>query len=280
MSTSSEQVMTFGCAGSTLVGILHAPLAGQRRIGVLVVVGGPQYRIGSHRQFVLMARELARDGWPVLRFDYRGMGDSEGVSQTFESVEQDIRAAVDAMYLAQPELEGVVLWGLCDAASASLMYCSGDARLKGMILANPWVRTDAGEARAYLDDYYLQRFFAVAFWRKVLAGGFSPVRSLRELLATLRQARRRSAANEPGFIDRMRRGIEATHYPILVLISEHDLTASAFEGLRESDPRWRVALSPPRVATVRLRDADHTFSTRAALSSATEECKRWLASLS
>ena len=48
------------------------------------MVGGPQYRVGSHRQFTLMARAFAAAGYPVLRFDYRGIGDSEGESRGFE----------------------------------------------------------------------------------------------------------------------------------------------------------------------------------------------------
>ncbi|KAB8057318.1 hydrolase 1, exosortase A system-associated, partial [Janthinobacterium violaceinigrum] len=58
-----------------LVGILSLPAAPGPR-GVLIVTGGPQYRVGSHRQFVLLARALAAQGVPVLRFDLRGMGDS------------------------------------------------------------------------------------------------------------------------------------------------------------------------------------------------------------
>jgi len=46
--------------------------------GVLIVVGGPQYRVGSHRQFVMLARFLADHGVPCMRFDYRGMGDVSG----------------------------------------------------------------------------------------------------------------------------------------------------------------------------------------------------------
>ena len=42
--------------------------------GMLIVVGGPQYRAGSHRQFTLLARDVAATGVPTMRFDYRGMG--------------------------------------------------------------------------------------------------------------------------------------------------------------------------------------------------------------
>ncbi|MEO7385660.1 MAG: hydrolase 1, exosortase A system-associated, partial [Gammaproteobacteria bacterium] len=84
-ASTSERVVTFTCEGDTLIGILHEALVPATR-GVLIVVGGPQYRIGSHRQFVLLARDLARQGIPILRFDYRGMGDSDGRFRGFEHV--------------------------------------------------------------------------------------------------------------------------------------------------------------------------------------------------
>ena len=70
-----EQVINFDLAGESLVGMACVPEQA-RSIGIIVVVGGPQYRVGSHRQFLLLSRALASAGYPVMRFDYRGMGDS------------------------------------------------------------------------------------------------------------------------------------------------------------------------------------------------------------
>src|ERR1700758_722935 len=88
----SETALTFLCGGERMLGILSRPDVPATR-GVLIMVGGPQYRVGSHRQFLLLARHLAAHGVPALRFDYRGMGDSEGGMRTFEHVEDDLRAA-------------------------------------------------------------------------------------------------------------------------------------------------------------------------------------------
>ena len=72
-----EQALTFDCDGERLVGVVAVP---ERPVpvGVLIVVGGPQYRAGSHRQFVHLARRLAGAGIAAMRFDYRGMGDASG----------------------------------------------------------------------------------------------------------------------------------------------------------------------------------------------------------
>ena len=91
---TTEESALFACAGETLVGVLARP-AVAARTGVVVIVGGPQYRVGSHRQFVLLSRALAGAGCAVLRFDYRGMGDSSGAQRSFDSVSADIAAAMD-----------------------------------------------------------------------------------------------------------------------------------------------------------------------------------------
>jgi len=98
-----EQALVFGCGGESLVGVLALPDAPSVR-GVLIVVGGPQYRAGSHRQFTLLARELARSGVASLRFDYRGMGDSSGPARSFEAVDEDIGCALERLLGALPPL--------------------------------------------------------------------------------------------------------------------------------------------------------------------------------
>ena len=92
-----EQTLSFQCAGDVLQGVVTLPSSTRQPAaarGVVVVVGGPQYRAGSHRQFTLLARALAARGIPVLRFDCRGMGDSEGAQRDFEQLDDDIGAAV------------------------------------------------------------------------------------------------------------------------------------------------------------------------------------------
>ncbi|HWI15468.1 MAG TPA: hydrolase 1, exosortase A system-associated, partial [Burkholderiales bacterium] len=176
----SEHATTVTCEGRTLVGVLTAPADGGAR-GVLIVVGGPQYRAGSHRQFVLLARRLAHDGIPAMRFDCRGMGDSEGEPRHFDAIDEDIAAALDAFMQAHSGLREVVLWALCDAVPACARVAHHDARVRGLVLLNPWVQSAAGEAKTYLRHYYLKRLLERALWRKVLHGELNVGRSARSL---------------------------------------------------------------------------------------------------
>jgi exosortase A-associated hydrolase 1 len=170
-----------------MVGVLASP-AGSAEIGVVIVVGGPQYRIGSHRQFVSLARALAMANVASLRFDYRGMGDSDGTRLGFEHIGRDIRAAVDALCGEMPNLKGVVLWGLCDGASASVLYAPGDSRIVGLALFNPWVRTPAGEAEAIVRHYYARRLISRDFWAKLTSARIDVRSALGGFFRTTRRA--------------------------------------------------------------------------------------------
>jgi uncharacterized protein len=275
----AERALLFKCHSEQLLGILHVPDRDAKSVGMVVVVGGPQTRVGSHRQFTLMARAFANAGYPVLRFDYRGMGDSDGEVRTFESVDDDIRAAIDAMMQEVADLKGVVLWGLCDAASACMMYGNqNDARVHGLILANPWVRTEAGEASAYLKHYYLQRLWQKSFWKKVLTGGVNPFGSLTDLARKFFQSRQRTTGqiSAEHYIDRMLRGWQAQRIPTLLLLSQRDLTAQEFVQHVSGDSNWQNLIESGCAKRIALETADHTFSARGDLIAATDACLGWM----
>lgn len=274
---------TFKCAGDQLVGILHSGEP-ESSTGVVFVVGGPQYRAGSHRQFVLMARAISSAGNPVLRFDYRSMGDSDGDSRSFESVEKDIRAGVDELVRYQPSVRSVVLLGLCDAASANLMYAATDDRVRGLILLNPWVRTLHSEASTFLKHYYLQRLLQKSFWRKVFSGRFSLSDSIRQLFGVVRDSRSLEGGTTDSlkrsgesFVQRMLSGFEKFNHPVLILISGRDLTAQEFVDLCKKDDSWRNCLDRPDVTIRHFPDADHTLSTRQHLRDSMAFVANWLA---
>lgn len=263
---TQETPIQFECAGASLLGILHQAAGPVARTGLLLVVGGPQYRVGSHRQFVLLARSLAANGIPVLRFDYRGMGDSEGEPRDFERIGEDIRAAVDALFANQAGLDGVVLWGLCDAATANAFHARQDPRVVGQVALNPWVRTVEGEAEAYIRHYYGRRLLDPAFWRKVVSLRFDWSGAVRDFLRKLSLSRRPAAPGQDSapLPLRLRAAQLAFAGPTLVILSGQDLTAREYEQRVSEQPDWRDWLQSGPVTVRRLDEADHTFS-----------CKRW-----
>ena len=263
-----EQPVAFDCAGDSLIGIVHEAAHPAAR-GVLVVVGGPQYRIGSQRQFLLLARRLAAAGVPTMRFDCRGMGDSDGGFPGFEAIGADIDAALDTFCGAPDGPRDVVLWGLCDGASAILLNAHRDPRVKGVVLVNPWVRTEQGLARAYLWHYYPRRMLQPEFWKKLVGGRFDAGASFKDLAENVRRAKS-AATGEAGaggasvslaLAERMADGLRRFRGPVLLITSGNDLVAQEFEDAAGRSPLWRRLLADPRVARHTLKDADHTFST-------------------
>jgi len=273
-----EHAFSFDCAGDPLVGIVAAPDVFHSGTGILVIVGGPQYRVGSHRQFVLLSRELAENGVPCMRFDYRGMGDSPGAARTFEAVDTDIRAAIDAYFRAVPRLERVVLWGLCDAASAAAFYAPSDSRVEALVLLNPWVRTQAGVAKTYLKHYYLRRIFDPKFWRKLLEGTVEIGRGTREALAAVQQATARRGQDPTiDLPSRMAARLKSARLPTLFVLSGRDYVANEFEQVCAANQEWARLLADASVE--RLADADHTFASADWRASVAQTTLRWVEAL-
>ena len=258
---SVERALNFDCEGDTLVGILSEP-AKPRETGVVIVVGGPQYRAGSHRQFVLLARALAREGFAVLRLDVRGMGDSTGSPRDFEAIGPDIDAAIGALAGQVPAVRQVALWGLCDGASAALLHADAvrDPRVCGLALLNPWVRSPESLARVHLRHYYWRRLVQPAFWSKLVRGGVGRA-AWRDLLANVRARRAAPQAERLPYQQRMARGWAAFHGDILLVLSGNDFTAREFIDATRSEPAWAAALQHARLQRHDLPDADHTFTT-------------------
>lgn len=274
----TETAVVFPCAGEELLGIVSTPAAPApaSRHGVLIVVGGPQYRIGSHRMFVRLAWHFAESGVAAMRFDARGMGDSSGPRQYFEDFNADIGAALDAMFREVPTLRSVAIWGLCGGATAALLYVQGsrDARVGALALVNPWVRTDITQAVTHVKHYYLQRLLQGEFWRKLLRGGVA-MASLGELWRALRLTARATSAmhgagkpqiGEGGSEDdlsmRMAHawaGFAQTGGRTLLMLSERDYTAKEFLETANLHPIWQSNFAHPLARRIDLPDADHTF---------------------
>jgi exosortase A-associated hydrolase 1 len=260
----TEYPLRFACGNDWLFGLLHAPKALQIDTGLVVVVGGPQYRAGSHRQFTHLARHCAQGGVPTLRFDVRGMGDSTGDLRSFEELDDDIAAAIDEFQRRCAGVRRVVLWGLCDGASASLLYVNrrGDPRVSGMVLLNPWVRTPQGLARTHARHYYRRRLLQPSFWRKLLHGevGLGAAGDWLRTRRLAQQPRTSISAGEGSFVERMASAWLEFKGPLLLVLSGDDFVAKEFLELSSSAAQWSGSLARPQLSRLDLETANHTFS--------------------
>jgi uncharacterized protein len=265
----SEDAVVFG--DGRWVGVLCLP-SGTPKSVVIVVVGGPQYRVGSHRQFVQLSRALAAQGHATLRFDCTGMGDSPGELRNFLNVSEDIGAAITFVRARLPDVDALALWGLCDGASAALLYvhAHGDSGIKGLCLLNPWVRSEVSQAQTQVKHYYAQRLKEAAFWRKLLTGkvAATAVLDLGRAITTLLRGKISTASHTPNysngldlpFQSRMALAWKKYSGTILLVLSGEDYTAKEFLGTVEQDERWKGCLQRPHLCRSDLAQADHTFS--------------------
>lgn len=264
--TFDESLLTVRTRQHELLGVLARP-RGQaaRPVGVVIVVGGPQTRVGSHRQFVLLARALAQAGYPCLRFDYTGMGDSPGPKPEFEAAGPDIRHACDAVLVAEPGCRALVLWGLCDGATAAVFHAADDPRVAAVIAANPWARHESTRSAALVQTHYGSRLRSRDFWTKLARGRVNVIGAAREAFGHVRRARRVRRGFAGGVEDlpkRLARALRSADRPVHLQLSGNDLTAAEFElALQNLVPLEEVAAS-----ILRLDEADHTFSDPAAWS--------------
>ncbi len=294
-----EKPLLIDCNGETLTAVLHTPVTSVKQ-AVLLIVGGPQYRVGSHRQFVLLARELSKAGIACFRFDYRGMGDSSGNWRDFSAISDDIAAAMNVLHFELPSLQKTALWGLCDAASAALLYAPQDSRVSRLILVNPWVRSPAGLAKTYLKNYYLQRLASPELWRKIVRGKFDvsgSVVSLLELLGLRKSAEQAAgastttladsqppksvissapAAMDPEFLPKMLKGWQRFSGDVLLLLSGNDYVAGEFRELVKSDKVLKKCVAQATVTQRDFPQCDHTFSSAESRRQVADACIDWL----
>jgi len=279
----TEEALIFPVASERVLGIVAQPEC-PLDCGVLIVVGGPQYRVGSHRQFLLLSRRLAAEGYPAMRFDYRGMGDGGGTLRSFEAVNEDVGAGIDAFMGACPTVKRIVLWGLCDAASAALLYsqASRDVKIAGLVLLNPWVRSEASLAQTHIKHYYGQRLMQPEFWLKLLSGKMQIISSIRGLLSNAMLARGKGLQAElesRSFQDLMAEGLRQFNGEVLLILSGQDYTAKEFLEYVGSNAAWSGLLDSTKIKRVDVPDADHTFSSELLRSRVENETLKWIGTL-
>lgn len=259
--SANEQALSFACGPETLIGIVHSP-ASAPKTGVVIVAGAPQYRVGAHRLFVTLSRHIADAGYAVLRFDRRGTGDSPGSFETFETIRDDMAAAVQALQETTPGVERVVLLGLCDGASAILLDGLSLEKIAGAVLINPWAPTDQGRARALLTSYYWGRIKSRRAWMSLFSDLAGTGRTLASIWRTKSAARADDPANAdiPGFISKMFDNWRRFSGNSLIILSQDDITAASFDVVLRKLVGWRRLGKSGLVSRRKIKNADHTFS--------------------
>lgn len=223
--------LSFACEGAALAATLdEAP----GTTGLLIVSGGNEIRSGAHRGMAMLAQRVAAAGHPVLRFDRRGIGDSEGDNHGYRSSGPDIAAAIGAFREAVPQMTRVVAFGNCDAASALLLH--QPLKVDALILANPWTYEDDGGDGEEADEpalppasairaRYLARLKDPKSLLRLVKGEVDFRKLFRGLSALGKSA---PPVAPDGLPARLDAAIAALTCPATILLATGDRTAQAF----------------------------------------------------
>ncbi|MDP5104291.1 MAG: hydrolase 1, exosortase A system-associated [Erythrobacter sp.] len=231
--------LTFGCGSLTLAGTLDTAPA---NTGLLIVSGGNEIRAGAFGGQADLAARIARAGFPVFRFDRRGVGDSEGENRGFRSSAGDIAAARDAFRAMSPQLSRIVAFGNCDAASALML--AGGAGCDGLVLSNPWTidQEDSAEGTAPPPAAIRARYFEKLKNPREIARLISGGVNLRKLARGLAQSVN-PAPPSSTLAQEMRAGLAGFAGEVRILLATADRTAQLFDAEWEkNDPRIRRCL--------------------------------------
>jgi alpha/beta superfamily hydrolase len=139
-----EAVSFANKAGQTLFGTLHRPDKPDASRPVVVLLSpGVKMRVGPGRLYVPLTDMLCAEGFSVLRFDFFGLGDSEGelteklLPDVYNHIEvgryvDDTLAAMQWLRVTHG-VKRFVLGGLCGGAITALLAAERDTSVEGLL---------------------------------------------------------------------------------------------------------------------------------------------------
>jgi len=135
-----EKPVVFKNKNQQITGILHIPEKNGKVGGVIIFHGFGGNKCGSHFLFTKLSRILERKGICVLRFDFRGSGDSEGKFEdmTLETQISDGKKAIEFL-LSQSFIDKnkIGLLGLSMGAVIACAVASEFKEVKYLCLWSP-----------------------------------------------------------------------------------------------------------------------------------------------
>jgi pimeloyl-ACP methyl ester carboxylesterase len=280
--------------GLALHCVLHEPAGkAEPRFAAVLLCPGIKTRVGPHRLYRKLVPPFIERGIPVLRVDFRGLGDSEG-EWPDESIEQiyrltelghcvdDARRALDWLE-SRFGIRQCIVGGLCGGAITALHLATQDRRLAALYAIGLPVRLDGpfqqhgaskGELRSQRSRF-LRKLRRPGSWMRFLS-----LRSdYRLLWRAFVQAPRKPRDTAPdlnphlpiGFLALVRAG-----RPALLMFGERDPSRWDFE--EKFFQPWSAALEPYRelISYSVIPRANHVLGDPDAVVAATRLTGAWL----
>jgi uncharacterized protein len=298
--------------GFRLFGILHQPERPLSDVAVLLLSPGVKMRVAPHRMYKAMAERFTQLGYPVLRFDFYGLGDSEGevdeklLADLYGSIQAgryvgDTIAAMDWMERTHG-ISRFVVSGLCGGALTGLLAGQRDPRIIGLMgLAIPVIldgssidftkyMTDtqlAGRRRGYLSKLRLWDGHVWRSWLRFFTGQSHYSLILRSTLRPLLKIGGPKPAastiapmdnTNPLFAPAFRQMVSSGRKVLLVFAETDRLTWEYDAKFRQRHAAWLDSFAAWHERHV-TSDSNHIFSLHDWQQDMLERCCGWLKQL-
>lgn len=166
----SETPFFFDLGKDRLFAVHHRPPDGQARRALVLCYALAEERLWSHRVYVNLARELAGQGFAVLRFDYRGEGDSdlEFEEATLQTRVEDAARAAAVLLEREPALRRCIFLGHRVGSAVAAIAAARAAALAEALIA--WDPIENGVA-------YFMQWLRSTLASQMVATGKAPTRA-------------------------------------------------------------------------------------------------------
>ena len=148
-------------------GIVARPLDQQQvKGGIVFSHGWSGFRSGPSGILTFLAREMARNGYVTLRFDYRGRGESQGngLTATLTTMADDLVAACSYMRKAL-QIPAPALCGLCSGGNVVIGTLKRIPAASCLLLMSIYPFSDGD---AFGRDMHRTFHYLKLYWKKLL----------------------------------------------------------------------------------------------------------------
>lgn len=189
MTNNATPVVFENKDGFKLFGIVEQPEESLKKdTAVILLSPGIKSRVAPHRLYNKMASRFVSLGYTVLRFDFYGLGDSEGeideeyLADFYGSVQvgryvEDTITSLDWME-SNYGFKKIILAGLCGGAITGLLSGNSDKRVVGLLglgipvtMDGTSIGSSKNMSKGQLNEMkllYLRKLFSIKAWYRLL----------------------------------------------------------------------------------------------------------------